>query len=353
MRALLTIDHPAWVHQFHHIVKRLEAEGNPVKVLAIDRGGAGELLEHYAIPYVRCGRTTGKGVLEKAWLFVWLSLEHTWQALRFRPDVFIGRGSPMQAIAAWVCRRPHLFYEDTEVSRFALAICKRLSTKIITPRTFLTDLGPKQERVDTYKELFYLHPNVFTPDRQVLREAGFDPDTPYVIVRFCAWNASHDIGRIGMTDAEKIALVRRLEVYGRVYTSDEGELPKALEYSRLSTPYALIHHVLAFARLVYSEGATMASEAVVLGTHALYVNTIISGTTQEQEARFDLLSCFCQGENRFQRAADRAESLLQDPELEKKGHAKRERLLREKTDINAYFITETKRFAKAGRRGGR
>lgn len=351
MKALLTIDHPAWVHQFHHIVHTLQDRGDAVKVLAIDRGGAGELLDSYGIPYTRCARTTGKGVWQKALLLAWLSLEHTWQGLLFRPDVFIGRASPMQAFAAWVCRRPHLLYEDTEVSKFSLRLCRRLSTKILTPRTFLTDLGPKQERVDTYKELFYLHPSMFTPDRQALRQAGFDPDEPYMILRFSAWNASHDIGKRGLDAQGKEALVKRFAKYGKVYISDEGTLPAGLEPYRLTTPYALIHHVLAFARLVYSEGATMASEGAVLGTHTLYVNPIVSGTTREMHQRYELLYPFNEGEDRYERAAQKAEELLRDPDLEAKGREKQAKLLQEKIDINQYFIAEMERLAKAGRKG--
>lgn len=66
MKILLTIDHPAWVHQFHHIVHTLESRGDQVKVVAIDRGGVGELLESYGIAYVRCATTTGKGGTSKS-----------------------------------------------------------------------------------------------------------------------------------------------------------------------------------------------------------------------------------------------------------------------------------------------
>ena len=258
----------------------------------------------------------------------------------------------MMAVAAWVCRKPHLLYEDTEVSRFSLNICKRLSTKILTPRTFLTDLGACQERVDTYKELFYLHPSVFTPDRQVLRDAGFNPDEPYVLVRFVAWNASHDVGKHGLSDAEQLALVQKLASAGvRVWVSSEKPLSPEMEPYRLRTPFALAHHVLAFARLVYSEGATMASEAVVLGVHALYVNVIKSGSTREQSERFGLMFNFNDGDDRYQLALDQALTLLADPELERKGQDKRKQLLAEKTDINDYFIAETDRLAKAGRQG--
>ena len=351
MKVMLSIDHPAWAHQFRNIVSMLNQRGDEVLTLCVDKDGDRELLEKFGIPYVLSARSTGKNVLEKGLLFLGLCVEHTYRALKFQPDILIGRASPMMAVAAWISRKPHIIYEDTEVSRFSLRICKRLSTKIITPRTFLTDLGRAQERLDTYKELFYLHPSVFTPDRQLLRNAGFNPDEDYVLVRFVAWNASHDIGRKGLDDAGKIALVQKLAKYARVYVSVEGQAPAELQPYLLKTPYELIHHVLAFARLVYSEGATMASEAAVLGTHALYVNTIVSGSTREQAERYQLLYNFNQGEDRYERAGQKAVELLETPGLTQLGREKQQKLLSEKVDINRYYLSEMDRLSKAGRRG--
>ena len=351
MKAIFAVHHPAWVHQFRPIIQEINAQGGEVRTLAMKKDGDTTLLESYGIPYVLCAGSTGASVLYKGFLFIMLCLRFAWEALRWKPDIMIGRASPMQAFAAWICRKPHLLYEDTEVSKFSLRICKRLSTKILTPRTFLSDLGPKQERVDTYKELFYLHPNVFTPDRQALRDVDFPVDEPYLLLRFVAWNASHDIGKRGLDEAGKLALVRRFQKFGRVFVSDESGFTEALRPYALETPYALIHHVLAFARLVYSEGATMASEAAVLGTHALYVNTIVSGTTQELSGRYGLMAVFNDGADRYGCAAQRAEEWLENPALDAEGREKRTRLLEEKVDINGYFIAEADRLAKAGRRG--
>lgn len=351
MKAMICFTHPAWVHQFHHIIWRMRERGDEVLCFVAEKDGNSTLLERYGIPYVRCAKSTGKNPVEKAFLFLKLSAQFSVAALRFKPDIMIGRAAPMLAVASWVSGKPHLLYEDTEVSKFALRICKRLSTKILTPRTFLTDLGPRQERLDTYKELFYLHPSVFTPDKQKLRDVGFDPDEKYILVRFVAWNASHDIGKHGLDDEGKIELVKRLSKYGRVYVSAEGAVPEALKPHLLHTPYELIHHVLAFAQLVYSEGATMASEAVVLGTHALYVNTIVSGSTREQAERFGLLYNFNEGDDRYERATAQAEALLEMPNLVELGHEKQKKLLEEKVDINNYYMAEMDRLAKAGRKG--
>ena len=351
MKAMLSIDHPAWAHQFRNIVRMLNERGDEVLTLAVDKDGDTQLLEKFGIPYVLSARSTGKNVFEKGLLFLGLCIEHSWRALTFKPDILIGRASPMMAVASWVSRKPHIIYEDTEVSKFSLRICKHLTTKILTPRTFLTDLGSCQERLDTYKELFYLHPSVFKPDKQKLRDVGFNPDEDYILVRFVAWNASHDIGRRGLDDQGKIDLVKKLSQYGRVYVSAEGEVPDEIKPNLLKTPYELVHHVLAFAKLVYSEGATMASEAVVLGTHALYVNTIVSGSTREQCERFHLLYNFNEGEDRYEKATAQAIELLETPNLVELGHEKQRVLLSEKVDINQYFMDEMDRLVKAGRKG--
>ena len=350
MKAMICFTHPAWVHQFHHIIWRMRERGDELMCFVAEKDGNSLLLEKYGIPYIRCAKSTGKNPVEKAYLFLKLTAQFTLAALRFKPDIMIGRAAPMLSVASWICRKPHIVYEDTEVSKFSLRICKKLTTKIITPRTFLTDLGPAQERLDTYKELFYLHPSVFTPDKQKLRDVGFNPDEPYILVRFVAWNASHDIGRRGLDDAGKVELVEKLSKYGRVYVSSEGHVPEALKPLLLKTPYELIHHVLAFARLVYSEGATMASEAVVLGTHALYVNTIVSGSTKEQAERFQLLYNFNVGEDRYEKATAKAIELLENPDLVELGHEKQQKLLSEKVDINQYYLEEMDRLVKTGRK---
>jgi len=351
MKAMICFTHPAWVHQFHHILWHMQERGDEILAFVAEKDGNSKLLDSYGIPYVRCAKSTGKNPVEKAFLFLKLSLQFSLAALKFKPDIMIGRAAPMLSVASWVSGKPHLLYEDTEVSKFALKICKRLSTKLLTPRTFLSDLGPRQERLDTYKELFYLHPSVFTPNKQKLRDVGFNPDEEYILVRFVAWNASHDIGRKGLDDAGKIALVKKLEKYGRVYVSAEGNVPEELKPYVLKTPYELVHHVLAFAKLVYSEGATMASEAVVLGTHALYVNTIVSGSTREQAERFHLLYNFNEGEDRYEKADAKAIELLETPDLVQLGREKQKKLLEEKVDINQYYISEMDRLAKIGRKG--
>ena len=102
---------------------------------------------------------------------------------------------------------------------------------------------------------------------------------------------------------------------------------------------------------VFNGAEQHASEAVVRGTHALYVNTIVSGSTREQSERFHLMYCFNEGEDRYERAAAQAEALLATPGLKEIGLEKQKKLLSEKVDINGYYMAEMDRLARAGRKG--
>ena len=49
MKAMLSIDHPAWAHQFRNIVKMLNERGDDVLTLCVDKDGDKELLEKFGI----------------------------------------------------------------------------------------------------------------------------------------------------------------------------------------------------------------------------------------------------------------------------------------------------------------
>lgn len=337
MRIALSIEHPAWAYQFKNIIEKNNHDGGESLVLAVDKDGSLQLLKSFGIKYVLRADSTGKNIFDKTALFTKLCIMYTKDIIKFKPDILIGRASPMMAIAAFLTHRPHVIFEDTEVSKFSLWICKIFSTYIITPSPFLTDLGKKQIRMPIYKELFYLHRREFTPDTSILELYGIERSKPYVIVRFVSWNASHDVGMHGLSDGEKVEFVRKLSSIVKVYISSESDLPKALMGYRLNAAYEVIHHILYYATIVISEGASMASEAAVLGTHSFYLNEIESGTTKEQEEKYQLLTVSHNVKTRYEEALHKVQKMLQDPELWKKGKEKREQMLAEMPDPNDLF----------------
>ena len=86
MKAMICFTHPAWVHQFHHIIWRMRERGDEVLCFVAEKDGNSTLLERYGIPYVRCAKSTGKNPVEKALLFLKLSAQFSLAALKWKPD---------------------------------------------------------------------------------------------------------------------------------------------------------------------------------------------------------------------------------------------------------------------------
>ena len=334
LKIMLSMEHPAWVHQYKHIIRELASKGHEIKVLAINKDVTLDLLDAYDIPYEVMSHSSGKNIVEKGFIFLQTTLKVFTASLRFHPDIYLGRASPMIAINSFLFRKPHILFEDTEHSHFCLNTCKAFSDVIITPNCFFDSLGKKQIRVNAYKELFYLWPSRFTPDEKVLEQYGLHPTDKYIIVRFVAWDAHHDVGQHGIRD--KVGLVKALEQYGRVLITSEGALPAELQEYQIRVSPEKLHDLLYYATLYVGEGGTTASEAAVLGTPSIYVSSLVGtmGNFIELEVTYDLLYSFTDGEAALAKAIE----ILQDPASKEKWRSKRERLLADKIDVTTFMV---------------
>ena len=197
-------------------------------------------------------------------------------------------------------------------------------------------MGPKQILYNGYHELAYLHPNYFTPNPNVLAELGLAEGDPFIIVRFVSWQASHDVGQRGIRD--KVGLVRALEQYGRVLITSEGKLPPELQPYQIRVSPEKLHDLLYYATLYVGEGATTASECAVLGTHAIYVNSLGLGYVAEEDEKYHLVSDFSRRDCTDETVLAEARRLLQNPNLRREGKEKGEILVRDKIDVTAFMV---------------
>lgn len=340
MNVLISVEHPAWAHQFRYMIKTLQARGDSVTVLAIDKDGDLSLLSAFGIDYIKVSDSTGDNPFQKAWLLLKLSVVYAYYAYKTKSNVLIGRASPMMSIAAFLTHKPHLIYDDIDNQKFVHYFGRHFSTKVFTPMFCGADYGKKQHVVDSYKELFYLHPDYFVPDKEKLRRYGITVNEPYIVLRFVAHKANHDFGIGGFSSEDKIALLETVSEFGKVYISSEGELPKELEQYRLKLPYEDIHHLLYFATLVVGDSATMTSEAAVLGTHAVYWINVKPGTISEQENKYKLVKLLnCTEINRDTMLCT-VRNMLENEQLFYEGKEKRKKLLAEKIDMTTLFLKE-------------
>lgn len=271
-RILIDIGHPGHVHLFKHLAHYFINDGDKVLFTVRDKECELALLEHEEFDYVCFGKHY-KTLRGKIWGLVKFDTLMLKTALQFRPDVFLSHGSIYAAHTAAVLGKPHMSMEDSG-NMEQIRLYRPFTDTILTSDIFDKNLGPKQKRYNGYHELAYLHPNRFSPCADSLKNAGIDVNKPYALLRFISWNATHDRGQKGLDNNEKYALVKYLNEKMDVYISAEVELPTDLEKYQLRIQPPLLHDLLSCARIVISEGATIAAEAAVLGTPSAYVNSI-------------------------------------------------------------------------------
>ncbi|MCS7123538.1 MAG: DUF354 domain-containing protein, partial [Candidatus Aenigmarchaeota archaeon] len=262
----------------------------------------------------------------------------------FKPDLLLGFGV-YDSLTSFILRKPSITFTDSEprVSKF-LAIQYKLSlpfsSVVITPESFLDNLGEKQIRVASYKELAYLHPNYYKPNEDVLEMMGISKGEDYVLLRFNAFDAVHDIGISGFSYQDKITLVRKLEKYAKVFISSEAKLPKDLEKYTLKVPKKRIHDVIYYAKLLVLDTGTMATESAILGTPAIRCNKFVGprdmGNFIELEKKYGLIYNYRTTER--EKAIQKAVELVQNKSIKEEWKKKREKLLKDKIDITAFIV---------------
>jgi uncharacterized protein len=339
MRILIDIGHPAHVHFFRHAIQTLREHGHEIAVMTKDKEVTLDLLEKYRIPCVNLGKP-GTGLMGKARSMILFDYRVLSIARQFRPDLLVGLGSPYLGHVSRMIRRPYISFWDTENATLLLLLSYPFVDTICTPACFLKSLGKRQVRYEGYKELAYLHPHHFQPDPSVLEDLGLLPDERFIIVRFISWGASHDVGLRGVKDP--VAMIRELEKYGRVFVSAEKKIAGIDERNMLKISPEKFHSLLSYAQLYIGEGGTIATEAAVLGTPAIHIESDThgvatgyrSGNFRELMEKYGMMFFYPDEENALKKAVE----LLSDPALKAAWQKKREVLLKDKIDVSLWMI---------------
>lgn len=284
MKILIDINHPAHVHYFRNFIKEMEKDGYEFIVTNRDSEIINQLLDFYNINHhIRKARPKKKSRFRSLSYLLSMIWDVYKVARKKRPDFFIGFASPACAINATLFRKPSVIIDDTEHNHLNHSIYSKFCSVILTPHFFEKDMGKKQIRFQAYIEQFYLHSKYFKPTK-ILKE------DKYALIRYISYDASHDhnVKNIA-TEEKKIELVSRLSKKMKVYVSTESEIVENSFFNnfKLKIHPSEVHSVIANATIFITEGATMASEAGVLGTPYYYINPLSVGNINHQEKKYE------------------------------------------------------------------
>lgn len=335
MRLLVEYSHPAQVHKFKHVLHAFMAEGHVVLILSRDKDIMLPLLDDLALPHV-CISKARKGMFGMAFELIQRELAAFYHFVRFKPSIVLSAHSVAITHIGWLFRVPRVVHDDTEHATLQQSLYMPFASHILTSTAYAKDWGPRQIRINSLEPLAYLHPNVFTPDPDVLTRYGLSQHKPFAVVRFVSWDAAHDIHHRGRANVSKEQHLNTLLESGieKIVLSSEGsDTVDRPEIVRVDP--SDFHHVLSFASLCITEGGSVANESAVLGTPTVLFSPLQSGLFNELE-KYRLLIRANDARDAFLKASE----LLRLPDLSSRWQDARKKLLNDKTDMSRE-ISET------------
>ncbi len=351
MNILIDIGHPAHVHLLRGVAKVLSEHDHHLFYSVREIPVAQRLMEYYGMkPYLNLGKKKD-GLLGKAATV----LSQDYQLLRFvkknKIDIGLSSGLVLGHVSRITRMRAFLFDDDDDDAEPLIVKYGHPSSDVVfTPRCIKRKTEHALYYAGTH-ELAYLHPNSFVPDDSVLKKAGLDKGERFFIMRFVAMKGHHDVGQMGLSMEQKMALVDLMKPHGRVIITSERVIEKEFEPYRLPVAPEEIHSLMSYCSLFVGDSQTMTSEAAILGIPALKCNTFAGRLSVPNELEKNYGLCYAYQPSDFDKMYSHIETLLKvKPEsLRAEWQEKRSRFLKDHIDVTAFFIWFIENYPESGK----
>lgn len=288
MKIAFTVQHPANVHIFKHVIKNLQKRGHSVFVFARAAEVTKTLLESYDIDHEMLVSESPTGLLS----LCSVQAKYEYRLVRrfkdVQPDVVVSLSGVAASHAAAICGTKNILFINNEHATLENYLSIPFADRVYTPSGFEKDFGSKHHRYDSYDWLAYTHPDYFDPSPESLYNIGLDENSDFVILRLVAWNAAHDVGKKRRNDIKQIADFIVDEGYD-IIVSAEGETPPALQKYDHDIHPATFHDLLYYSDMYLGEGAATGMEAALLGTPAIYINELDLGYANDIQQEYGIL----------------------------------------------------------------
>ena len=339
MRILLDIGHPAHVHLYRNFYKEMIERGHKILVTVKDIPVAKELLTIYGIPFKDIGKKAnsiiGKG-------FFQLKFGAQLLAMTYREKIKIGLGTSItNCHVSKLSPMRSIFFndDDDDVQPLMTSFAHPFVDCLLSPDV----LKGKRKKENTifyagYHELAYLHPKRFTPDPDILNQAGLTNGETFFVMRFNAFKAHHDIRAKGLSLENKMYLAKYLSGFGKVFITTEAEIEPELRQYKLKIPSHKVHSLMYFAKLFVGDSQTMVSEAAMLGVPALRCNSFAGRIScfEEHEQKYGL--AYSYKPDNFNDLVFKVKDLVNNPDTKKEWSEKKEKMLNDKIDVTAFMV---------------
>lgn len=340
MRLLFYLGHPAHFHLFKNPITWFKANGHEVHILIKKKDILEDLLDDAGLKYINIfPKTRGMSKISMTTTILKRNFKLFNYCRKHRPQLLIGTSVENSHIGKLMgIPSINVNEDDHDVVPLYSHLSYPLANTILSPVSCSNGSWEhKSVHYRGYHELSYLHPEHFRPDSRIA--ARYVPvDKPYFLIRFAKLNAHHDKGIRGINTELAQELVNRLSRYGHVFITSEKKLEDSLESYRMKIDPLDMHHVMAFADLYIGDSQTMAAESAVLGTPFIRYNDFVGRIGYLRELEDDYNLGFGISPDHPARLFETVDRLLSDQNLRAKYMKNRQRMLREKIDVNRFLI---------------
>ena len=346
MNILFDINHPAHVHLLRHTYDMLVGHGHQVLVVVKEIPSAMKLLDLFGIPYLNIGKKDDaiakKGLDQLVYDRRILKLVH-----QHHVEVGVGSSINLAHVSRISGMKSIILDDDDDDAEPLFVKFGHPFADVILSPDCIQRKSRRTIGIPSYHELAYLHPNRFTPNPDVLREAGIEEGEPFFIMRFNAFKAHHDVGAAGLPIENKRRLLDFLKAKGRVLITTERDIDEEFRPYQLSVSPEKAHSLMYYATLFVGDSQTMTSEAAVLGTPAVKCNSFagLLSVPNELERKYGL--CYSFQPSQQGDFFSKIEELLALPDLKGEWQRRRQIMLADKIDYTGFLTWFVEQFPKS------
>jgi hypothetical protein len=343
MRYLFFFVHPSKYHLFRVTINRLISKGHQVDVLITSKDVLEDLVSQEKWNYKNIfkeGRKI-KSVPAKVSAVI-----NTFRTLK-RLNNFIGNKKydlfvtdDLLTIIGKIKGVPTILFQDDDITAVPESILLlSTATHILAPNC--VDFGMyngKKIGFNGFKASAYLHPNVFSPNKEILKKYDLKEDK-FFIIRVVSLTSTHDTGKKGLNNSDIKKLIKLIEPFGKIIITSERKLPKNLEKYRENVKPKDFIDLLPFAKLFISDSQTMSMEAGYLGTPFIRCNDFIGKISylNEVENKYDLGYGILTKNKKL--LFEQIENLMNHKNLKQEWKEKRDAMLNKTVDLSGFMVS--------------
>ena len=339
MKILIYVGHPAQYHFFKHTIRKLKDDGNDVKLLIKTKDILEQLLKEDGQEYQNIQdifrKNTKWGILKASFKRAWAVYKI---ARSFKADLLLGTDSSI-AQAGWLLRKPTIttLEDDVEIIKTFAMLTYPFTNVLLVPKACnVGKWDTKKIGYAGYMKLAYLHPNYFTPDKNIVCSYGIYQQ--FILIRLAKLSAHHDDGIKGLDKELVDKVIATAEDKGyQVFISSETDLEEHLKKYQLKIKHTDIHHVMAYASLLISDSQSMSVEAAMLGVPNLRFSDFAGRISVLEELENNYGLTIGIKTNEPQRLKDEEEKLLSMSDVRTEFQNRRKKMLRDMIDVTTYL----------------